>query len=254
MSSLGVILAGGLQKFADKKVEYLDKREEDERDERKAKFLESLRRDTAKELADYQETLAAKRPDEKMSTMDYETGTLTQRDRAGNVISERKLTAAEIEEYQAGKKKNDLAIRTGEAQIRNLDDDNARGWASLELDKQRAADSSKLTKAQIKALDAEAAASSVGSMDIGRELVNDYQDVVAEAVEAGVPRSEITKLAANAAAQAKARKAGYNLAQQTFVDGLRILKAGVGSDGTYSPAAVRDGAVPGYRRAKGLDQ
>lgn len=262
MSTLGLLAAGALKGYADKKVEYLDAREEEERQKRKAKFLEQLRLDTNKEMADYQEMLAAKRPDEKMSTIDYATGKFTQRDRSGNIISERNLTDAEKSEYERGIQKENLGMEATRAQIRNLDADNARADREEVRREKESSLSRSLTAKQIKALDAEADGKTVGSFDMGRQIVEDYDKVVAGAIRDGVPEDDIARLAARAAANAKARNQGYNTAQQYFLEGLRMYKSGVvapkneedaAKKPTFDQAKARQ-AINRYRAARGLDQ
>lgn len=242
MSNWGTVLAGGVKGFADKKVEYLDAREEEEREKRKAKFLEQLRLDTAKQVADYQEAIAAARPDEKMSTVDYTTGEYISRDRDGNEKTRRKLTDAELEDRKNGQRKTQLDLDYAAERIKSEQHD--RMIAERNAETSRIAASNRGERSAKGATDNTLAGAATSLIGLNDSAVNTL-------TKAGVAPHQISNAAMIAAAGAKKDGSGIDGAQIRFNDWLSMMQAGVVPEtenigGRQEPKLDKEGK-PTYR-------
>lgn len=105
------LLAGFVKGFADNQVDQIQERRKLENEEKKAKMLADLQRETAQANFLFEKNFErSNKVDENMSTVDYETGDVTQVALDGTVLGKRKLTAAEREKHRRGEEGAELDI------------------------------------------------------------------------------------------------------------------------------------------------
>lgn len=213
-------------------LDRLEKRDEAERQLRKEKLLQQVRLETQKDLADYEDLLNSKKVSKDLSSPDYESGTYKMRNSKGEDIGSRALTDSEINENKLNQEKDQLALDNVRSQIEDRKADQAYKRDSLavqreghNLQRQRIGLDTRIADAADKQGRNESGSYNVGS-EIMRANEKSVQDIIAD----GVPGEEVAKLAAAAAANAKARGQGYNEATQYFLEGLRMMRTGVDSE------------------------
>lgn len=248
-------------------TDQIDKRQEFEREQRKQELLTRLRVETQKEVADYEELLRSKRADDKQSGFDEERGKYVIRNDMGQEIGARDITSTERQGIQADRDKTQQEAEYKRAQIDNLREDNAISRERLGIERMNAAtnrmNANTNSKGASGGLDATGDnRNQSGSFNVGSEIIRANDKIVADLIKVGVPAEEVTKMAARAAANAKARKQDFNAAQQYFVEGARFLREGAnelaaakeedpGSKKNFGGTTVE--AVNKYRTSKGLE-
>lgn len=248
---------GFLKGAATSGLDRLEKREEFERDRKKEELLAKVRLETAKDLANYEDLLASKKGSKEFSSPDYNSGKYTIRNSKGETVSERDLTQSEKDEYATGQRGDKLKLDKLESDIANVDRDNNRqerlanaqiGSYNASADSSRA--SAEATRKGMSGLDGDNRNES-GSYNVGSEIMRAQEKVVASLISAGIPAEDVAKLAAESAANAKARNQGYNEATQYFLDGLRLLRQGVKTDEITGKSVYdQDAALQGINKKR----
>lgn len=114
-------------------LDSIQSRENDEREIKKAKMMEQMKLETAKYLANFDDLLASKHPDNAMTEIDYEKGTETLKNRDGKVLSVGQLSQAKKEEHDLGLRKEESGLAKDAASIRSLDASAASSYSSQRL-------------------------------------------------------------------------------------------------------------------------
>ena len=244
---------GFLKGAATTSLDRLEKRDEAEREMRKQELLAKVRLETARDLADYEDLLASRKVDKNLSSADYDSGEFVNRNMKGEEIGRRTLTQDEITARATEQAKDTLALENVRSQIEDRKSDQAYKRDSLavqreghDLQRQRIG----LDKRALDAADAGGRNES-GSYNVGSEIMRANEKTVADAISDGIPGEEIAKLAASAAANAKARQQGYNEATQYFIEGIRLLRSGVTSERGFDSDAAGS-TINDRRNALGL--
>lgn len=202
MASRGLIaFIGGA---ANKGSEILDRQEQQRRDEEKAKLLAQLQLDTSKILAEFQEKIASRRGDAKMSGTDG-TDFIT-RNANGEELGRRALTSTELEDRETSRQKASLDMESTRGEI-----DYRRGMLRETERSNRAQEG--LAAARIAAArDSASSSSSSSSTDgmstsnlITNQLLEQFQAEVEDASKKGIPLSYIRSVAQNVADAALSR-------------------------------------------------
>lgn len=218
------LLAGFVKGATGYALDNMNKKQEEERQIRKAQLLEQLRRDTEKEMAEFRDQLDRKKVDPRLSSVDYSTGKKILRNDKGQDVGTLDLTQSEKDEYAREQENNALDTQYKKAQIGNFDADNRRA------DEQLAISRGHLSLARDQASKAGAAGAGgstgerTGSYDVGSEIIYKNSKVADDLIKDGIPANAVAELAARAAANAKARGQGFNEAQQYFIQGAEILR------------------------------
>lgn len=240
----------------------IDKRQDFEREQRKQELLTKLRLQTEKEVADYNELIRSKRADDKQSGFDESTGKYIIRNDMGQQIGERDATTNELQAIADERNKTQQETRYRDAQIRNLDEDNRRADANLAINRMNADTARMNATTTRKGLDSQGGdeRNQVGSFNVGAEIIRANDKVAQDLISKGVPAEEVSRLAARAAANAKARKQDFNAAQQYFLEGARLLRSAVKEADPADPSSKRSysdqvgvDAINKYRAGKGLE-
>lgn len=200
-----------------------EKRDVDEREMKKVRMLEQLRRETSdyefKRRAAYEESA----PNDKASGADYEAGKYIVRDAKGRTVSERPLTSSEMEDRRMSTEAASLDTQYKRASIDNIGIDNAFKREEIDLRRADLADRG----AERAARKAESGGGSDGTStayDRADALMQRYKNEVKMATDAGATPTEIR---AGAVALAENSRTGGE-AQQKFLEfiGRRTSKAG----------------------------
>lgn len=123
---MGFKLMGALAGASGQALQAQQDRDDEEREIRKARLLEQLRKDTAIDLAEFQEGLEAKKVDDKMSGFSEDTGEYIMRNSKGEEIS-RRPDAGMAKDAEFGRKKDALSLDVAQA---NIDQSRASADAS----------------------------------------------------------------------------------------------------------------------------
>lgn len=205
--------------FALTTLDQIQKREAYQRELEKAEMLERLRAETAKDLADYQELLDAKKPSKEQSTSDFETGKKTLRNQYGEKIGEIDLPASDKFAYEQEKRKASL----DEENIRSQIADRARDSANAE----------RQTSAYIKSLDQQTGVGgtkptgSNGKLSItdrANEIKYRQQDVVKDLIASGVPADAVQQTILRSLKNAAARGLPPSAAEEFFINAAEQLR------------------------------
>lgn len=221
------LLAGFVSGASKYGLDQLSRQQEEEREIRKLKLLEQLRKDTAKEMAEFQDQLNRKKPDKDMSTDDLTTGKRTLRNEYGEEVGSLDLPASVLEQYKAKAEEAALDRQYKTKQIENFDADNRRADEQLEIARGNLGISQArlaLDK-QIRAAEAKGNQDKADSISVGQEIIYRNAKVADDLIRAGVPAEVVQKTAAMSAAQAKARGGGMSDAQLIFLDAASRLRA-----------------------------
>lgn len=119
-------LLGALAGASGQALDALKSRQDEEREKRKMRMLEELRRDTAVYLADYEEQLKSKRVDDKLSSFDPSTKEFVMRNSRGEEIG-RRADAGMAEDHDFQKQTRTLTL---DAQRANIDQSRASADSS----------------------------------------------------------------------------------------------------------------------------
>lgn len=165
--------------FALSTLDSIQKREAYNREIEKAKMLEQLRTEQAKELADYQELINRRKPSKDLSSTDFESGKRVLRNEYGEKIGELDVTASDKFAYEAEKRKAQLDEENTRSQIASRNRDDARQDRS--------------TNAYIRSLDRQGRSDTGGSgkngevtdIDRANELMYRYKGEVDATVKSG---------------------------------------------------------------------
>src|SRR4249919_593504 len=232
------ILAGFVGGAAKYGLDQINHAQQEEREMRKLKFLEDLRKDTEKEMAEFRDHLERGRIDKSMSTDNYTTGKRTLRNQYGEDVGSIDLPGSAMQDYKDEQAKSALDRQYKEGQIANFGADNARADEALSIQRANLG----LSKQRLSLDEQTAAAAAKGgvagdksdSMSVGQEIVYRNSKVADDLIKAGVPAEVVQKTAALSAARAKARGGGFADAQLIFLDAASRLR------GSADPTAVQD--------------
>lgn len=132
-------LAGFTKGVAGYGLQALQKNQDEEREMRKIKLLEQLRKDTEKEMLEFREQLNKRKPDPRMSTDDLTTGKRTLRNEYGEDIGAVDLPKSALEDYAMDKSYKTKQIENMDADNRRADEQLAISRGHLGLARQQAA-------------------------------------------------------------------------------------------------------------------
>jgi hypothetical protein len=177
----GNILAGFVKGASGRALDDIDRRRATEAESKKLEMLERLRRETAREMAQFEETLRNKRTDKDLSSPDFDRGKMTLRDAEGNIKSERDLTQSEIEQHRTGREKDQLSLDNIRSQMssRQRGDERQDRLASAQI-------GSYNRSGRGKGLDG--SSKGPGGKDI---LMTEYNNTFRELKDAGAPPSAL---------------------------------------------------------------
>ena len=223
MADWGRALAGFAQGASNVALQNITARQEEERDERKARLLARLQVETQKEVADYQRSLTLKDADKNFSGA--ENGKFVYRNRESTVLGDRPLTKEE--EYALDKDRRDFDYKAEQDRITNarndalLADQRARTGILAREQSARGADAKKSGK--------------VGVGEIAEALITNNEDVIESADKAGMS-PEITKRLAYIVSARRADKGDTDLysVQSHFLEAVQYMRDRGSSDGTFS--------------------
>lgn len=241
---------GFLKGAATNQLDRLEKRDEAERQARKEELLAKVRLETQKDLADYEDLIASKKVSKDLSSADYDSGTYRMRNAKGEDIGERQLTQSERDAYAADQEKEKLGLENIRSQIADRESDQAYKRESLAVQRE-GQNLQRQRMALDKTLASGTGPNESGSYSVGAEIMRAQEKTVADVIADGVPGEEVARLAAAAAANAKARGQGYNEANQYFLEGLRLLRSGVTTERGFDTDTAGD-SISERRSALGL--
>lgn len=171
------LLAGFVKGFADNQVDQIQERRKLENEEKKAKMLADLQRETSQANFLFEENFKkSNRVDAAMSTIDPDTGKVTQRAQDGSVLSARDMTPAELASHKRKEQGDQLSIDNIRSQI------DSRGKGDARDDRVANARIGSYNRANQKALDG---SDDPTDSDIANELVFRYSKDVEAATESG---------------------------------------------------------------------
>lgn len=169
----GNILAGFVKGFTGQALDQMERRELAAAEEKKARMLEELRRETAREVALLQESLSDAEVDDKLSEVDYTTGKRILRNSEGKVIGQLAIPESDMEAYRLEQEAGQIGLQD----------------ARLGLDVKRAnIDQSKAAASYSRAA-ARRALDSTSGKDEPKMLVAEYERTMSELQEAGATPS-----------------------------------------------------------------
>ena len=200
---------GALSGASGQALDAIKRRQDQAAEERKARLLEELRRDTAVYLADYKEKLEADDVDSNLSSFDPTTGEFVSRNKEGAEIGRRK-DAGMLEEYEFGKKKNQLSL---DALSANIEQSRASADAS------RA--SASVSRKSLSALEA---GENPTTTSRAQEILYRNKKIVDDLVDSGVPAEAITLTAMRSLQNAAARNQSPAEAEKYFISAADILR------------------------------
>lgn len=217
----------------------IEKRDEAERDRKKAEFLESLRRDTYKWQKEIDSLYARRDVDKNQTQFDYTKGVKVLRNSEGDVLREIPLTQSEISSYQMERRGLEAKTKAAETDAsfaeRKALSDLARDAAAIRASDASAANagtSAAYTRAQMKALEGQGKGGS-SIDDRANELAERQKVIVEDLVKSGVPAELVQKLAVESVVQSAAR--GGRVSPETIfisgAGGLRQRARGTGNAG-----------------------
>lgn len=211
----GNIFAGFVKGAADYGADQIKQRQDAERDMQKAKLLESLRLDTQKELATFQDNLDNKKVSKDLSTPDYTNGKVVFRNAKGDVISERPMTPDEMQAHSMDVQKDQLGMANIQSEIDTRGESLKNDRTRLGLEAQRVG---------IEAANSRRAAEKEGldnrSAKGKKLLLKEYSNTVEELTKAGANPSVLANFQTRW--YEGVNQAGWEPAQQRkFLDSMR---------------------------------
>lgn len=132
-------LAGFTKGVANYGLKAIEQNQQEEREMRKVKLLEQLRKDTEKEMAEFRDQLNKRKPDPRMSTDDLTTGKRTLRNEYGEDLGAVDLPKSALEDYAMEKNYKTKQIENMDADNRRADEQLAISRGHLSLARQGAA-------------------------------------------------------------------------------------------------------------------
>lgn len=223
MADWGRALAGFAQGASNVALQNITARQEEERDERKARLLTRLQVETQKEVAEFERNLALKNADKNFSGA--ENGRFVYRNSETTVLGDRPLTKEE--EYALDKERRDFDYKAEQDRI-----DNAR--ADAQLADQRAR-TGILARGQSTGSTDAKESGKVGVGEMAEALIADNKDVIESANGAGMS-PEITKRLAYIVSARRAAKGDtdpYSV-QSHFLAAVQYMRDRGSSEGTFS--------------------
>lgn len=223
MADWGRALAGFAQGASNVALQNITARQEEERDERKARLLARLQVETQKEVADYERSLTLKDADKNFSGA--ENGKFVYRNRESAVLGYRPLTKEE--EYALDKERRDFDYKAEQDKITNahnaamLADQRTRTGILARGQAARGADAKKSGK--------------VGIGEMAEALIADNEGVIESADRAGMS-PEITKRLAYIVAARRMDKGDndpYSV-QSHFLEAVQYMRDRGSEGGTFS--------------------
>lgn len=208
MASLGFL--GALAGASGQALDAIKTRQDQEREDRKMRMLEELRRDTAVYLADYKEQLDKKHVDKDLSSFDPTTGEFVSRNQEGTELGRRADPGMKAQ-YDFEQQKNQKSLLALDANIRQSDAaaDSSRASASLAR----------------KSLAAQDEDTSPTIMSRANEITYRQKNVVEDLINGGVPAEVVQQLAMESVKQAAARGLAPSKAEQFFVTGAANIRS-----------------------------
>ena len=223
MADWGRALAGFAQGASNVALQNITARQEEERDERKARLLARLQVETQKEVADYERSLTLKDADKNFSGA--ENGKFVYRNRESTVLGDRPLTKEE--EYALDKERRDFDYKAEQDKITNahnaamLADQKTRTGILAREQAARGADAKKSGK--------------VGVGEMAEALIADNKDVIESANGVGMS-PEILKRLAYIVSARRADKGDTDLysVQSHFLEAVQYMRDRGSEGGTFS--------------------
>lgn len=170
-------LQGFIKGFANTTLDSIQRREAYDMELRKAKMLEELRTEQAKELADYQELLNRKKVDKNLTSADYTSGKRTLRNEYGETIGTTDIDPYEMETAKMSREKDRLDLENTRSTIESRARDDARQDRST---------NAYVASLNRKGLDGgSGGADKPTDLDRANELLYRYQREAAETVKSG---------------------------------------------------------------------
>lgn len=218
-----------VQGFTGSVVGSIEKREEAEREKKKAELLESLRRDTYKWQKEIDAMYAKRDADKDMTQFDYDKGIKILKNKDGETLREVPLTQSELSTYQLERRGREAKTSAAETDAKYAErkalSDLAKDQASIDASRASASNSrasANLTARQMKALESSATGGS-SLNERANELASRQKVVVEDLVKSGVPAELVQQTAIRSIKESAARNGSVS-PEDIFLRAANVLR------------------------------
>lgn len=218
-----------IQGFTGSVVGSIEKREEADREKKKAELLESLRRDTYKWQKEIDAMYAKRDADKDMTQFDYDKGVKILKNKDGDVLREVPLTKSEMTAYSMDRRGAEAKLKSAETDAnfaeRKALSELARDQAAIDASRASASNSrasAGLTAKQMRALDASSSGTS-SLNERANELASRQKVVVEDLVKSGVPAELVQQTAIRSIKESAARN-GTISPEDIFLRAANVLR------------------------------